>query len=190
MGTAVKRSKRTGRVRRDGEQRVAAPSLSRNGDVNWLVVREAAQNNLKRVDVGLPLGRFTCVTGVSGSGKSSLVNQILYKALIIVGRIAGTSILRKQAALLCLQLEDISERDFTADDFLRLKYDRTSERYREAINLAELIILNYLPDLRDRAARRARRLPRPSVLLLWVQAGRPAELARGQIPNLRAAHAG
>jgi excinuclease ABC subunit A len=52
-----------------------------NGSVRWLTVRGAAQNNLKRVDVSFPLGRFTCVTGVSGSGKSSLVNDIVYKAL-------------------------------------------------------------------------------------------------------------
>ncbi|MFH1746295.1 MAG: ATP-binding cassette domain-containing protein [Planctomycetota bacterium] len=52
-----------------------------NGDVAWLVVREAAHNNLQKIDVGFPLGRFTCVTGVSGSGKSSLVNDILYAAL-------------------------------------------------------------------------------------------------------------
>ncbi len=54
---------------------------SGNGAVGWLTVRGAAQNNLKNVDVSFPLGRFTCVTGVSGSGKSSLVNDILYQAL-------------------------------------------------------------------------------------------------------------
>ncbi|MBE5922492.1 MAG: excinuclease ABC subunit UvrA [Lachnospiraceae bacterium] len=47
----------------------------------WLTVRGAAQNNLKNIDVDIPLGIMTCVTGVSGSGKSSLVNEILYKAL-------------------------------------------------------------------------------------------------------------
>ena len=47
----------------------------------WLTVKGAAQNNLKKIDVKFPIGVMTCVTGVSGSGKSSLVNEILYKAL-------------------------------------------------------------------------------------------------------------
>lgn len=58
----------------------AAPA-SGNGVVPWLTVRGARHNNLKNIDVAFPLGRFTCVTGVSGSGKSSLVNDILYAAL-------------------------------------------------------------------------------------------------------------
>jgi len=59
----------------------APPVRAGNGTVPWLTVRRAAHNNLKNIDVRFPLGRFTCVTGVSGSGKSSLVNDILYKAL-------------------------------------------------------------------------------------------------------------
>ena len=51
------------------------------GDVPWLIIRGARHNNLKDVDAAFPIGRFTCVTGVSGSGKSSLVNDILYEAL-------------------------------------------------------------------------------------------------------------
>jgi excinuclease ABC subunit A len=47
----------------------------------WLAIKAAAENNLKNIDVSIPLGLFTCVTGVSGSGKSSLVNEIIYKRL-------------------------------------------------------------------------------------------------------------
>ena len=47
----------------------------------FITVRGACENNLKNIDVKIPLGIMTCVTGVSGSGKSSLVNEILYKAL-------------------------------------------------------------------------------------------------------------
>ncbi|MFO0839986.1 MAG: ATP-binding cassette domain-containing protein [Phycisphaerae bacterium] len=57
------------------------PRAAENGAVKWLVVRDAAHNNLAHVDVAFPLGRFTCVTGVSGSGKSSLLNDVLYPAL-------------------------------------------------------------------------------------------------------------
>ena len=53
----------------------------RRKPVGWLEVRGAAENNLKRINVKFPLGVMTCVTGVSGSGKSSLVNEILYKRL-------------------------------------------------------------------------------------------------------------
>ena len=47
----------------------------------WMKVIGARENNLKNIDVDIPLGIFTCVTGVSGSGKSSLINQIVYKRL-------------------------------------------------------------------------------------------------------------
>ena len=61
-------------------KRIPVPT-ERKVPTGWLTVKGAAENNLKNVDVKIPLGVFTCVTGVSGSGKSSLVNEILYKRL-------------------------------------------------------------------------------------------------------------
>ena len=63
-----------------GEKKIFVPSTRRKGNGQSLIVKGARQNNLKNIDVEFPLGKFTCVTGVSGSGKSSLVNEILYKA--------------------------------------------------------------------------------------------------------------
>ncbi|WP_297718156.1 excinuclease ABC subunit UvrA [Intestinimonas sp.] len=64
-----------------GRKQVPVPAQRRTGSGHFLTVRGAAENNLQNVDVSIPLGTFTCVTGVSGSGKSSLVNEILYKRL-------------------------------------------------------------------------------------------------------------
>jgi excinuclease ABC subunit A len=64
-----------------GKKNIPLPAKRRKGNGKKLVVRGAEQNNLKIIDVGIPLGTFTCVTGVSGSGKSSLVNEIIYKKL-------------------------------------------------------------------------------------------------------------
>lgn len=64
-----------------GARKVPVPRTRRPGNGNYLVVHKAAEHNLKNIDVKFPLGTFTCVTGVSGSGKSSLVNEILYKTL-------------------------------------------------------------------------------------------------------------
>ena len=63
-----------------GARKIPVPDVRRTPS-GWLTVRGAAENNLKKIDVKFPLGVFTCVTGVSGSGKSSLVNEILYKRL-------------------------------------------------------------------------------------------------------------
>ena len=63
-----------------GRLRIPVPEKRRT-PTGWITVRKAAENNLKNIDVSFPLGVMTCVTGVSGSGKSSLVNEILYKAL-------------------------------------------------------------------------------------------------------------
>ncbi|MBQ8903613.1 MAG: excinuclease ABC subunit UvrA, partial [Oscillospiraceae bacterium] len=60
---------------------IPVPDERRKPDGRWLRVKGAKENNLKDIDVDIPLGVFTCVTGVSGSGKSSFVNEILYKTL-------------------------------------------------------------------------------------------------------------
>ncbi len=64
-----------------GREKIEVPAKRREGNGNFLTIKGACENNLKNVDVTLPLGTFICVTGVSGSGKSSLVNQVLYKYL-------------------------------------------------------------------------------------------------------------
>ena len=60
-------------------EKIDIPKNRRDGNGNFITIKGAAQNNLKHIDVEIPLGKFTCVTGVSGSGKSSLINEILYK---------------------------------------------------------------------------------------------------------------
>ncbi len=64
-----------------GKEKIEMPASRRPGNGNWLTIKGARHNNLKDIDVSFPLGVFTAVTGVSGSGKSSLINDILYNAL-------------------------------------------------------------------------------------------------------------
>ena len=64
-----------------GRKQIPVPEKRRKGNGNFLTVKGAAENNLKNINVKIPLGTFTCVTGVSGSGKSSFVNDILCKVL-------------------------------------------------------------------------------------------------------------
>ena len=64
-----------------GKKKIPVPEKRRAGNGKFLRVFNASENNLKGIDVSIPLGEFVCVTGVSGSGKSSLVNEILYKHL-------------------------------------------------------------------------------------------------------------
>ncbi len=64
-----------------GRRFIPIPQERRTGETKWLKIYGCAANNLKNIDVAIPLGRFTVVTGVSGSGKSSLVNDILYNSL-------------------------------------------------------------------------------------------------------------
>lgn len=64
-----------------GKIKIPVPEKRRSGNGGYLTVKGASENNLKNIDVSIPLGTFTCVTGVSGSGKSSLVNEIISKEL-------------------------------------------------------------------------------------------------------------
>jgi len=64
-----------------GAKQIPLPSRRRHGNGKEIVVRGARQNNLKNIDVHIPLGKFVCITGVSGSGKSSLIDEILYRKL-------------------------------------------------------------------------------------------------------------
>ena len=64
-----------------GKEQIEVPKKRREGTKKYLEIKGACANNLKNIDVKIPLGKFTCVTGVSGSGKSSLIDEILYKAL-------------------------------------------------------------------------------------------------------------
>ena len=62
-----------------GARKIEVPRHRREGNGKFITIKGAEENNLKNVDVDIPLGKFVCVTGVSGSGKSSLINEILYK---------------------------------------------------------------------------------------------------------------
>ena len=67
-----------------GKKFIPVPAERRKGNGHRLFIRGARENNLKNIDVEIPLGQFVCVTGVSGSGKSSLINEVLYKTLAAV----------------------------------------------------------------------------------------------------------
>jgi excinuclease ABC subunit A len=66
-----------------GKKKIEVPENTRKPNGKKLIIKNAYENNLKHIDVEIPLGVFTCVTGVSGSGKSSLINEILYKSLMV-----------------------------------------------------------------------------------------------------------
>ena len=65
-----------------GKLKIDVPTSRRKGNGRFIEIKGAKENNLKNINVKFPLGKFICVTGVSGSGKSSLINEILYKALM------------------------------------------------------------------------------------------------------------
>ena len=64
-----------------GRRKIEVPEKRRKGNGLYLEIKGASENNLKNINVKFPLGKFICITGVSGSGKSSLINEILYKAV-------------------------------------------------------------------------------------------------------------
>ena len=64
-----------------GKRKIEVPKTRRKGNGLYLEIKGASENNLKNINVKIPLGKFICITGVSGSGKSSLINEILYKAV-------------------------------------------------------------------------------------------------------------
>ncbi len=66
-----------------GAKKIEVPKTRREGNGKFLTIKKARENNLKNINVDIPLGKFVCVTGVSGSGKSSLVNEVLYKQLAV-----------------------------------------------------------------------------------------------------------
>ena len=84
VGTPAEVAANTGSVTGDflsGRRKIAVPQVRRAGNGNKLTIVGAKENNLKNISVDIPLGCFVCVTGVSGSGKSSLINAILYRTL-------------------------------------------------------------------------------------------------------------
>ena len=97
-----------------GRVQIPVPA-ERRQPKGWLTVKGAAENNLKHIDVKVPLGVFTCVTGVSGSGKSSLVNEILYKTLarklnrakLIPGRCDGIEGMEQLDKVICIDQSPI-----------------------------------------------------------------------------------
>ncbi len=97
-----------------GKKFIPVPDVRRK-PAGWITVKGAAENNLKNIDVRFPLGIFTCVTGVSGSGKSSLVNEILYKTLArklnrahtIPGKCKGIAGIEKLDKVICIDQSPI-----------------------------------------------------------------------------------
>jgi len=88
------------------------------------------------------------VTSAQDYSEDNLFNQILYKALAILRAVSNNSSHRRDTVMLLYQFEEISDLQVNQATFEHLKYNRTTERYRTAIWIAELIILNYLPDIR------------------------------------------
>ena len=100
-----------------GKRFIPVPERRREGSGKSLVIRGAEENNLKNIDVEIPLGKLICVTGVSGSGKSSLINEILYKTLAAEknraktrpGKCAGIEGLENVDKVIALALEQLDK---------------------------------------------------------------------------------
>ncbi len=105
-----------------------------------LLFQDQVKRNLVRKE------RF--VTSAQDYTKDNIFNQILLKALAILRAVSGNTAHRRYTTMLLHEFEGISDRYFNRASFERLRYDRTTERYRTATWIAELIILNYLPDVR------------------------------------------
>ena len=88
-----------------GIRKIEVPKKRRKGNGNYITIKGAKENNLKNINVKFPLGTFTCVTGVSGSGKSSLVNEILYKT------VAGNLYKIKEKPGKCKEVNGVDEID-------------------------------------------------------------------------------
>ena len=88
-----------------GKRKIEVPKKRRKGNGKFITVKGAKENNLKNINVKFPLGTFTCVTGVSGSGKSSLVNEILYKT------VASNLYKTKEKPGKCKEVQGIDEID-------------------------------------------------------------------------------
>ncbi len=92
-----------------GEEKITIPSTRRKHERGYLLVKGATQNNLKEIDIDFPIGCLTVVTGVSGSGKSSLVNEVLYKNM------ANLITRRNEVGGKCLNIENYQEFDRIID---------------------------------------------------------------------------
>lgn len=120
-----------------GKRKIPVPEVRRQPQ-GYLTVKGAQENNLKNIDVKFPLGVFTCVTGVSGSGKSSLVNEILYKKLACVLNRARIKPGKHKEIEGTEQLDKIINID-------QSPIGRTLVLIRQPIQACSIISGNYLP---------------------------------------------